>query len=1158
MKAGRNISGRLSAVLAAAALVLVAAALVLPHKAGDLDHAARRCEHILEKRLALLEYYSERPGMKIPQDMVIYRYQGDTLQSWRNQFPVSNDAISSTIAIQRLVNFRAGIQSPLADVGTETGFFNFGPKWYLAKMIPEGDAKTLIGLEIRSGFNPGFNGTNPKLRLNENFSVKPISSSEGSEVRIDGRPMFKIVNETIGGNVSADATFVCLAFLLFLAAVVLRLLSTKNLKGYAVSASGLVIATAAICLWGHYAQDSIRIFSPSVYAGGQILFSLGTVLLVNMAIALLVAGMFLIRQDLASHISSRRSMVAVVIAGFLAVAGILVYASKTLRSIVLDSSISLDLYKFSEFSLYSFLVYLSFIALLISVPLVLQMIQPAFSRLRGRHLDMLDVKSRIAFSIMIAAYLVISGAQFGFDKEKARLSMWANRLAIERDITLELQLRRVENIIASDPIVSSLMMLDNTEGILQNRIVENYLLNAAQYYDISVRKVDDHDRYAVDMGFLNKRIQEGVPIANESRFLYTEAPGMSAVYTGVFLFLHEQLGISRLIVSIEPKAGALEGGYSALLGISVPGRMNLPAGYSYARYVGRDLKGFKGNFPYPTKVDEKLAGSVFDGSLDYMESEGQAHFINVVSDDEAVVISRSKVNVVNFLIAMVCIAFLAFFLLTLVTLKRRTEPVMVTNHYKTRITWVLMISLLLTLVAMATVSVVFVYRRNDSNLKTIMSDRINSVQALVQDGLRSLHGQPDFNSPELVSMVRTVGVNTSSDITLYRPDGLVVLTTTPDMFDRQILGIRINEDALENILTKNKRYHIQREKIGAHSIYSMYAPLLGPDGKIVAILCTPYAEEHYDFERDAVMHSMTIITLFLILLIIARFMTSAVIDRMFKPLSEMGRKMSRAGLDSLELIEYDSDDEITALVQSYNRMVHELSESSKQLAQAERDKAWSGMARQVAHEIKNPLTPMKLQIQRLIRLKAKDAPDWESKFDEVSKILLDHIDILTDTANEFSTFAKLYSEDPIELDLDAMLQEEIAMFDNREEITMDYLGMQDAMVEGPKPQLTRVFVNLIGNAVQAVDGQADANVRVSLRNSTVEGYYDIVVEDNGPGVSDDNVEKLFTPNFTTKSGGSGLGLAISHSILERCGATIRYSRSFALGGACFTVTYPKL
>ena len=291
-------------------------------------------------------------------------------------------------------------------------------------------------------------------------------------------------------------------------------------------------------------------------------------------------------------------------------------------------------------------------------------------------------------------------------------------------------------------------------------------------------------------------------------------------------------------------------------------------------------------------------------------------------------------------------------------------------------------------------------------------------------------------------------------------------------------------------------------------------------------------------------------------------------NSLFAPLVEMGKKMNKADIHNLEYIIYKREDEISSLVDAYNRMVKDLSESTKQLAQAERDKAWSQMARQVAHEIKNPLTPIKLQIQRLIRLKQNGNPAWEQRFDEVSAVVLEHIDILTETANEFSTFAKLYSEDPVMIDLDKVIKDQIMIFDNRESVSISYLGMENALVMAPKPQLIRVFVNLITNAVQAVEmlqketaesgNEPHAGrVVISLRNSTRDGYYDIVFDDNGSGVKEENLAKLFTPNFTTKSSGTGLGLAICRNIIEKCEGEIRYQKSFALGGASFIVTIPK-
>ena len=224
--------------------------------------------------------------------------------------------------------------------------------------------------------------------------------------------------------------------------------------------------------------------------------------------------------------------------------------------------------------------------------------------------------------------------------------------------------------------------------------------------------------------------------------------------------------------------------------------------------------------------------------------------------------------------------------------------------------------------------------------------------------------------------------------------------------------------------------------------------------------------------------------------------------------------------------------------------------------------------RSCAHEIKNPLTPIKLEIQRLIRLKQRNDPAWEEKFDKVSAIILEHIDILTDTANEFSTFAKLYSEEPVTLDLDKTLKDQLAIFDNKDNIEITYIGMNDAVVLAPKPQLIRVFVNLITNAIQAIEimqkeQQEDGleitpgRIIISLRNSNTDGFYDIVFEDNGPGVKDENLEKLFTPNFTTKSGGTGLGLAICRNIIEKCQGDISYRKSYVTRGACFIVRLPK-
>ncbi len=1142
------------AVLSAVSFVL---AVTMPRSVGDAATAARKIEQRLSRRMARLDWYAAHPQAKLPEDMVIYTYSSDTLMSWRNQFPLFNDDISSRMVVQRITNPRVNLRSPLSYVTEEPLFMNIGPKWYIVKSGWSIDGKTVCGLLVMNTLDTrSYNGVNPKLHLGLRFSVRPLTFSEGSPVRLDGRPVFKVLYDSLSGDVFADATLMWIALLLLMAAAVIYVFSRRT-PGRSLIACGIIIAASvAMYFWGRGAQGAMSVFSPVVYAGGPMLFSLGAVLLFNLAMMLCVLCLYLSRRRLWAWAKTPAKKIFLTLADILGIALIAFYTHTTLQSIVANSSISLELYKLGTLSVYSVLVYLSFMALLTSVPMLLQMLQPVASHRLGVHYDMFSPVSRTVIAAITSAYLVLTTAVLGFEKEEDRMEVWAGKLAVDRDITLELQLMKVEHGIAGDAIIGTLAAMENSEPIIRNRVIDNYLFSESQDYSINVQLVRPGVSPAVATAHLEQVAREGVPIADGSSFLSTATPEGPCTYVGVFPYLN-QGSLTYLLVEVSQKATMFGKGYARLLNMSSPGRTSLPAAYSYSRYKGRDLALFNGTYPYSARMDDGLYSMVYTDQVCHYMRDGYVHFVNVITSGESVIISRRTISAASYAVAVVFIALLMFGLLWCLRPKRRGGDPGGPKYFRSRISLTLMVSLILALVVMASVSVVFVFRRNEANRQAIMSGRINSMQMLAQEDLRTLDGSGGLNSSEFAALIQSVSDITGSDITVYGTDGLIILCTNPEALDRLLVGYRIEEDVLWQIVKLNKRYYITKESIGWRHYYNMYMPLLGADGRTMAIMCSPYVEESYDFERDAVMHFMSILTVFLLLFIAARFAESAVLERVFRPLSMMSLTMSRAGGGKLEHISYGRTDEISVLVDAYNRMVDELSESTQRLAQAERDKAWSGMARQVAHEIKNPLTPMKLQIQRLIRLKAKGDPSWQDKFDDVSKVLLDHIDILTETSNEFSTFAKLYSEEHTDINLDALLQQEISMFDNREDVQFSYMGLEGATIKGPRPQLTRVFVNLLGNAVQAVEGRGGAKVLVSLRKSVREGCYDIVVEDNGPGVSEENIDKLFTPNFTTKNGGSGLGLAISRSILESCGATISYSRSFTLQGACFTICYPS-
>lgn len=1150
-----NIWDYICAVLTLLSAVLLIFAVATPRAVGDTGAEALKVQRLLSRRMARLESYENRPMAKLPDDMVIYTYAADTLQSWRGQFPVYNDDISSRVVVQRITNPRVNLRSPLSYVTEEPTYMNIGSKWYIVRSRDIGETRLISGLLVIDGQDKSsYNGVNPRLHLSMRYSVKPLTFSGGSSVKLDGKPVFKVLYDSLSGEVMADPTLLWISLLLFISAAVIFVFRRRTLKRALLACAGIILATGAMYFWGRSVQTEYSLFSPVTYAGGNVLFSLGAVLLLNLALTFCVLVLYLARRNIWLKIRSVPAAIAFSVLDLLALAAIMVYTHLTLRSIVINSSISLEIYKLGSLSIYTLLVYLSFLSLLATIPMLLQMIQPAISQVFGVHYDMFSRTSRLVVAALISVYMVTTTAVLGFEKEEDRMEVWAGKLAVDRDVTLELMLLSVEPYIAGDAVIATLSVLDGSDVIIRNRIIDNYFFNESKDYSLNVQLVRPGSSPAAVLERFDQLRRESSPIADGSVFLSSMTNEGPSEYVGVFPYYRDGI-LTYVLVEVSPKTIVGSKGYARLLDYSSPSRTSLPAAYSYSRYHGRDLRLFKGTYPYATRMDDWMYETVYINQLCHYNRDGYVHFINVVTDDEAVIISRRQIGASSYAISVVFISLLMSGILTCLKPRRRVGGDR-RNYFRSRISLTLMVSLLLSLVVMATVSVIFVYRRNEANQLAIMSDRINAIQLMTRNGMRAIEGPGMLNSPEFSALIQSVSDNTGSDISVYKTDGRILLCTNPEALDRGLVGYRMDEEALDQIFRLNKRYCILKEKVGRRHYHNMYMPLMDGDGRIIAVLCSPYVEERYDFERDAVMHSMSIITVFLLLFLLSRFSESAVLDRVFRPLVMLGQNMRKAGQGSLEHIEYGRKDEISELVDEYNRMVDELSESSRKLAQAERDKAWSGMARQVAHEIKNPLTPMKLQIQRLIRLKQKGDPAWQEKFDDVSKVLLDHIDILTETSNEFSTFAKLYTEEHTLLDLYRMLQEEIAMFDNREDVEFTYMGLHGAMVMGPKPQLTRVFVNLLGNAVQAVEGRGGAKVYVSLRKSATDGYYDIVVEDNGPGVSEENIQKLFTPNFTTKNGGSGLGLAISRSILERCGATISYSRSFSLGGACFTVCYP--
>lgn len=1165
------------------ALMLFMLSLLINSSSSDTDHMAEKVGRRLERRMELLDKYIDKAlysdhtawmDLKdLPEDMVVYRYVYDTLQSWSNQFPVLNDGIGVKVIFHRISNQRSSLSPPLNLVTETPKYICLGPKWYLVKAVSDGTGcKVIAGIEINNTLTENLhkadNGVNKHLGLSGKFSILPISYSGGSPVYFDGKYIFKVISDTWRSSpFMANSLLRWFALFFTMIASVLYMLNHKSLRAYTVNAVILLILTFISYVWGLQSQESNELFSPTVYADGPVLYSFGVLMLINFTVFLFLLCSFLVRNIFVRKVAESGKKSSYVIYGLAIVfiiVGVLAYMHMTLHSLIMNSNISLELYMWHLISVYTVMTYISYTGLMCTVLMLGQMLMPVIHKLYGRKYNLFSKKNIILFTFVCAIYFTAVSGLLGFKKEHDRVVVMTNLLAVDRDLGLEIQLHGMEESIANDPFIAALTSLDQSSTLIVKRLTENYMTRISQTYDISVSSCKATDMSCRER--FDNIIRNGSPVSENSRFVYLYDVNGRSGYAGSFIYYNPQSGVSRILVEISPKAYRDDKGYYSILGRhSKFGDVDIPSIYSYGRYIDKKLVGFRGDYAYPTVIGSKLK----DNGKGVYRLNGYVHFANQLSNNEAIILSR-RIKAPMTIFVTFSYLFIIFYLLFSIAVKKEKakEKIFKKNYFRSRINTIILISLLINLVIVTLLGITFIQGRNEENIRKMMISKINTIQAMLDSECRNAQSYNDLNTPELGNILKEIGQSTESDITLYAPDGKVFKSTTPEVFEKMIIGPRINQDAYNKIKYKNHRYYIHTETFNRQKFFFLYAPIFNAEGKMIAIISAPYSDHNFDFRQEAISHTATIINIFIILLAITLMMSRSMANKMFRPLVEIGNKMTSTDINELEYIIYKRDDEISTIVDAYNRMVHDLSESTKQLTQAERDKAWSEMARQVAHEIKNPLTPIKLEIQRLIRMKQRNDPYWEEKFDKVSSVVLEHIDILTDTANEFSTFAKLYSEEPVVMDLDKTLRDQMAIFDNKENIKIVYIGLKEAIVLAPKPQLIRVFVNLITNAIQAIDIQqkeeldngneiSKGQIFISLRNSADEGFYDIVFEDTGPGVNEEIMNKLFTPNFTTKTGGSGLGLAICRNIIEKCNGEITYQRSQMLKGANFTVKLPK-
>jgi len=321
--------------------------------------------------------------------------------------------------------------------------------------------------------------------------------------------------------------------------------------------------------------------------------------------------------------------------------------------------------------------------------------------------------------------------------------------------------------------------------------------------------------------------------------------------------------------------------------------------------------------------------------------------------------------------------------------------------------------------------------------------------------------------------------------------------------------------------------------LGGISYQSIYCPLRLAEGTTSAYINIPSFNTEDELNDEISKFLISIINLNVFIFLIAGTIAVFLTNRITTSFSLISEKMRQVNLSKTnELIEWNKNDEIGGLIREYNKMVAKLVESASALAKSEREGAWREMARQVAHEIKNPLTPMKLSIQYLQKANNGEAPNMKELTANVAKTLVEQIDHLSKIASDFSQFAHIGNPHNEVIDLHEMLHSLTSLYQTMEKVDLNwYPAPGKILIFADKTQINRLFTNLLQNATEACHDKDVCRIRIS--EQLKEDQVLIRISDNGEGIPEQMQSKIFIPNFTTKSSGTGLGLAMSKTIVEQ-------------------------
>ena len=466
--------------------------------------------------------------------------------------------------------------------------------------------------------------------------------------------------------------------------------------------------------------------------------------------------------------------------------------------------------------------------------------------------------------------------------------------------------------------------------------------------------------------------------------------------------------------------------------------------------------------------------------------------------------------------------------------------------------------ILLVLIASVLISGVTIYQYRET-LRDYHANRLERKEEQVKQSVRYTLQKTTYpQTTENLHLIFKDDIYQIADVlnapfNIYDLEGQLIKSSRP-RFEIDPQSNCLDAEVLNRLALSVTRRYLEKNSAAGDKYQASYTYINDNKFKPIGILNLPYFENNAlnDMElRESLTRLGWVYFLMLLIAIGLAYIITKYITRSLQTVSDMMFRTNLTKRNKKIIIE-DSGSEIGKLVTAYNAMIDELEQSAVKLARGEREQAWREMAKQVAHEIKNPLTPMRLSVQSFQRKFDPKDPDIKKKVEEYSNTLIQQIDIMSSIASAFSNFAKMPAQQNETLDVAKIVRLALDIFN---EPYIHFICDEDEIIaKWDRTQLIRVVTNLVKNATQAMIDQPSPRILVTVASEG--NNVKISVADNGIGIADDFTEKIFEPKFTTKSSGMGLGLGMVKNIVETYNGSIDFT-SQPGKGTVFTVIFPK-